>query len=100
MHHLIQDYFDNQAAYHRNEWALMVFNKLEVDTVLDGRKDPLFLAVEDFLKPDAKKLWKQILESLEEIPIDELNKLVDAMPSGWARAKIMDFIEQKTFKSP
>lgn len=100
MHALVQHYLDNKAQYHRSTWAALVIRRVMYDKNLGGVNDPLTLALIPFMVQD--KPFGLILKAAidGELTNEELIRMIDEMPSGWERAKLMEILELQENKLP
>lgn len=90
MHHLISEYYSDPGLYNRRTVAKMVLACAARDRFI-GLEDEIVKAVQPFM--GCKDLFKEILTQLENIPREDLQKIVDDMPSGWERAQIMMYLD-------
>ena len=98
-HPLITHFRENQAEYHRSyfaEFALGVGDGREIAMKLKWRDTPAARNLEEMITIPSP--FKGFLADIKSFSTVELKWLVDTMPSGWERAKIMEALEVRLEK--
>ena len=98
-HPLITHFRENQSEYHRSyfaEFALGVGDGREIAMRLQWRETPAARALEEMITIPSP--FKGFLADMKSFSTVELEWLVDSMPSGWERAKIMEALESRMEK--
>ena len=98
----IQEFIQNPLTFNRGLTIRHVQFSLNLHQRQTEEILNVFIEGQDFygdVEEWIQKEWREMVKSFENSTLDELNKAVDSMLSGWTRAMIMDEIDKRENKN-
>lgn len=95
MHNLVEHFSENITKYNESYFAGFVLREGDNRKITDWRLTEAVKGLYKIAKL-GEKPFDNIMNHLNEMDVNDLNYLVDNMPSGWERAVIMEKIALRT----